>query len=101
MRVTASGKGFPVGITVAAFTTESAKEPTGQFRVVGKVHVSVDGQIRFSFMTTGYHPESYDLIVFGPGGPQLGLPLAIVSFMVTARPRCVNEGWPTRAWRTW
>jgi acyl-CoA thioesterase I len=82
-RFTATGMGFAAGTTVVAFTTESAKGPKGHFRAVGKVLVPADGRVRFSFVTTGYHPESYDLIVFGPGGPQLGLPLVVIPFMVT------------------
>ena len=84
--VMATGTGFPVGSTVVAFTTESAKGPQGHIRAVGKVLVPADGRVQFRFTTTGYHPESYDLIVFGPGGPQLGLPLIAVphAFMVTA-----------------
>jgi acyl-CoA thioesterase I len=68
---------------VVAFATESALGPKGHFRAVGKVLVPADGRVRFSFVTTGYHPESYDLIVFGPGRPQLGLPLVVIPFMVT------------------
>jgi len=69
---------------VVAFTTESALGPRGHFRAVGPVLVSADGRIRFSFITTGYHSESYDLLVFGPGGPKIGLPLVVIPFMVTA-----------------
>ena len=84
--VTAIGKGFPVGSTVSAFTTESAKGPQGHLRAVGTLRIPAGGRVQFRFTTTGYHPESYDLIVYGPGGPQIGLPLIVVphAIMVTA-----------------
>jgi len=40
--------------------------------------------VAFPIDTTGYSPEGYDLIVFGPGGPAIGLPLVIARFTVTA-----------------
>jgi hypothetical protein len=84
--VLVSGTGFPVGRTVSAFTTASAKGPQGHFRALGKRLVPADGRVQFRFTTTGYAPQSYDLIVFGPGGPQLGLPLIVVpqAVLVTA-----------------
>jgi hypothetical protein len=83
-RFTATGAGFKAGITVTAFTTESAKGPRGNFRQVATAQVPADGRVSFGFSTAGYSAESYDVIVYGPGGPQIGLPLAIASFMVTA-----------------
>jgi hypothetical protein len=84
--VLVTGTGFPVGRTVSAFTTESAKGPQGHFRALGGLLVPADGRVHFRFTTTGYQPESYDLLVYGPGGPQIGLPLIVVphAFMVTA-----------------
>jgi len=83
-RFTATGVGLTAGITVTAFTTESALGPRGHFRQVAKIQVPADGRVSFSFDTTGYSAESFDLIVYGPGGPQIGLPLVITPFMVTA-----------------
>ncbi len=83
-RFAATVTGLTPGITVVAFTTESALGPRGHFRPLGTVTVPADGRVIFPIDTTGYDPQSYDLIVFGPGGPRLGLPLAIAQFMVTA-----------------
>lgn len=84
MRFAATGTGLPAGSTVAFFTTESAKGPGGNFRTIAKVPVPADGRVSVTIDSTGYSAESYDLIVFGPGGPEIGLPLVIGSFMVTA-----------------
>lgn len=83
-RFTATGGGYKAGTTVTAFTTESALGPRGHFRQVAKIQVPADGRVSFSVDTTGYSAESFDVIVFGPGGPQIGLPLVIAQFMVTA-----------------
>jgi hypothetical protein len=81
-----TGTGFPVGSTVITFTTESAKGPQGHFRALGKLLVPADGRVQFRFTTTGYAPESDDLLVYGPGGPQIGLPLIVLpqAVLVTA-----------------
>jgi hypothetical protein len=83
-RLTATGTGLTPGLAVVAFTTESAKGPAGNFRQVATLTVPADGRVSIPIDTTGYTPEGYDLIVFGPGGPQIGLPLVIAQFMVTA-----------------
>lgn len=83
-RFTATGEGYKTGSTVTAFTTESAKGPRGNFRQVATVQVPADGRVSFSVDTTGYNAESYDVIVYGPGGPQIGLPLVVASFTLTA-----------------
>lgn len=83
-RFTATGAGLAAGTTVTAFTTESALRPRGHFRQVAKVRVPADGRVSFSFDTPGYSAESLDLIVFGPGGPQIGIPLVIAHFMIAA-----------------
>ncbi len=66
------------------FTTESAKGPGGNFRAIAKVPVPADGRVSVTIDSTGYSAEGYDLIVFGPGGPEIGLPLVISNFTVTA-----------------
>ncbi len=81
-RFAATGTGLTPGIAVVAFTTESAKGPAGNFRPLGTFTVPADGRVAFPIDTTGYDPQGYDLIVFGPGGPRLGLPLAIAQFTV-------------------
>ncbi len=83
-RFTATGTGLTPGLAVVAFTTESALGPQGHFRQVAALTVPADGRVTFPIDTTGYTPEGHDLIVFGPGGPQIGLPLVIAQFMVTA-----------------
>ncbi len=83
-RFTATGEGYKAGTTVTAFTTESAKGPRGNFRQVAKFQVPADGRVSFNFNTTGYSADGYDVIVFGPGGPQIGFPLVVAQFMVTA-----------------
>lgn len=83
-RFTATGEGYTPGSTVTAFTTESAKGPRGTLHQVAKLQVPADGRVGFTIDTTGYNAESYDVTVFGPGGPQIGLPLVVTHFMVTA-----------------
>jgi hypothetical protein len=83
-RFTATGEGYKAGSTVTAFTTESAKGPRGNFRQVATAQVPADGRVSFGFATPGYSAESYDVIVYGPGGPQIGLPLVVTSFTLTA-----------------
>ena len=83
-RFTATGTGLTPGIAVVAFTTESAKGPAGNFRPLGTFTVPADGRVAFPIDTTGYDPQGYDLIVFGPGGPAIGLPLVIAQFTVAA-----------------
>ncbi len=82
-RFTATATGLTPGLAVVAFTTESALGPQGHFRALGTVTVPADGRVIFPIDTTGYDPQGYDLIVFGPGGPTIGLPLVIAQFMVT------------------
>lgn len=79
-RFTATGSGLKAGITVTAFTTESALGPRGHFRQVAKFQVPADGRVSFSFDTTGYGADSFDVIIL----PQIGLPLVIAHFLVTA-----------------
>jgi len=83
-RFTATGAGLTPGLAVVAFTTESDKGPAGHFRQVTTLPVPADGRIVFPIDTTGYDADGYDLIVFGPGGPQIGLPLVLGHFTVTA-----------------
>ena len=83
-RFTATGTGLTPGLAVVAFTTESAKGPQGNFRQVATLTVPADGRVTFPIDTTGYTPEAYDVILFGPGGPQIGLPLVVAQFTVTA-----------------
>lgn len=83
-RFTATGAGLTPGVAAVAFTTESAKGPTGHFRQVAAFQIPADGRVSFSFDTPGYTAQSYDVIIFGPGGPQIGFPLVVASFMVTA-----------------
>ncbi len=83
-RFTATATGLTPGLAVVAFTTESALGPQGHFRPVAALTVPPDGRAAFPIDTTGYDPAGYDLIVFGPGGPAIGLPLVIAQFKVTA-----------------
>ena len=83
-RFAAAGEGYTAGSTVTAFTTESAKGPRGNFRQVAHLPVPADGRVNFTFDTTGYNAESYDVIVYGAGGKGIGLPLVVTHFMVTA-----------------
>jgi hypothetical protein len=83
-RFAAIGTGLPAGSTVAFFTTESAKGPGGNFRAVATMPVPADGRVSVTIDSTGYGAESYDLIVFGPGGPAIGFPLVRGTFTVTA-----------------
>jgi hypothetical protein len=83
-RLAATGAGLTPGLAVVVFTTASAQGPAGHFRQVTALPVPADGRIAFPIDTTGYDPDGYDLIVFGPGGPQIGLPLVLGQFRVTA-----------------
>jgi hypothetical protein len=55
--VMVTGTVLPVGRTVSAFTTESAKGPQGHVRALGKRLVPADGRVQFRFTTTGYAPQ--------------------------------------------
>lgn len=83
-RFAAVGTGLPAGSTVAFFTTESAKGPAGNFRAVATVPVAADGRASATVDSTGYGAGDYDLIVFGPGGPEIGFPLVRGTFTVAA-----------------
>jgi len=90
-RFAATGTGLPPGRTLRAFTTESAKGPTGHFRQVAQLVVAADGRATFPIDTTGYDPDGYDLTLIGPeatlsdpGGVPSGFPLVIAQFVVTA-----------------
>ncbi len=83
-RFTATGTGLTPGLAVVAFTTESALGPQGHFRQVAQLTVPADGRVTFPIDTTGYNAEGHDLVIFGPGGPAIGLPLVIAQFVVTA-----------------
>lgn len=93
-RFTAVGEGLAPGQSVTLFTTESAKGPAGNFRQIARVVVPSDGRIAVTIDSTGYSAEGYDLILFGPGGPEIGLPQAIAQFIVTAvgMPNLPNTG---------
>jgi len=83
-RFAATGTGLTAGQTVALFTTESAKGPAGHFREIARLAVPADGRVTVTIDSTGYDPDGYDLIAFGPGGPAIGLPLVVAQFTVTA-----------------
>ncbi len=90
-RFAATGTGLPPGLALRAFTTESAKGPTGHFRQVAQLVVAADGRATFPIDTTGYDPAGYDLTLVGPeatlsdpGGVPSGFPLVIAQFVVTA-----------------
>ena len=83
-RFTGIATGLTPGAVVVAFTTESALGPAGHFRQVAQAQVPAAGRVTFPIDTTGYDPQGYDLVIFGPGGPAIGLPLAIAQFAVTA-----------------
>jgi len=83
-RFAATGTGLTAGQAVALFTTESAKGPAGHFREIARLAVPADGRVTVTIDSTGYDPDGYDLIAFGPGGPAIGLPLVVAQFTVTA-----------------
>ncbi len=83
-RFAAVGTGLTPGQAVALFTTESAKGPQGHFREIARLTVPADGRVAVAIDSAGYDPDGYDLILFGPGGPAIGLPLVIAQFTVTA-----------------
>lgn len=80
----AVGTGLTPGQAVALFTTESAKGPAGRFREIARLTVPADGRVAVDIDSAGYTPEGYDLLVFGPGGPAIGLPLVVAKFTVSA-----------------
>ena len=82
-RFIATGEGFAVGTTVAFYTVESAKGPSGSPREVARVQIPADGQVSFSFDSTGYSAEQYDLTAH-PNEIIIGFPLVRPTFTVTA-----------------
>ena len=97
-RFTATGEGFAAGTTVAFYTVESAKGPSGSPREVARVQIPADGRVGFSFDSTGYSPEGYDLVAH-TGGIIIGFPLVRPTFTVTAAsaPGLPNTGAGGRA----
>lgn len=93
-RFTAAGEGLAPGQAVVLFTTESAKGPQGNFRQIARVVVPADGRITVTIDSTGYSAEPHDLILFGPGGPEIGLPQAVAQFTVATAgmPNLPNTG---------